>query len=69
VEAFCKDISAGEGRLAACLTARISAAAKGNVAGREVSGACGEEVVAFKMERVGHINKDVPLGERAGGGS
>ena len=64
ISAFCKDTSAGDGRLAACLSERLNQAKKGNVAGRTVSDKCEEEVIQFKMERVTHINKDVPLGEQ-----
>lgn len=36
VKAFCKDVSAGEGRIAACLTERLQAQKQGNVAGESL---------------------------------
>jgi Golgi apparatus protein 1 len=60
-KAFCKDVDAGEGRLAACLTARIAAERKGNVAGRAVLDACVDAVAEFKIERSNNVNADVPL--------
>ncbi len=61
--AFCKDVTAGEGRLAACLTKRIKEAKKGNVAGRKVSDKCADDIAKYKIDRSTNINKDLALGE------
>ncbi|KAI8477290.1 MAG: hypothetical protein J3K34DRAFT_398918 [Monoraphidium minutum] len=61
VKAFCKDQSAGEGRLAACLTKRLQAEKKGNVAGRQVSEDCVSELTEYKRDRNLNINRDIAL--------
>lgn len=63
--AFCKGVSAGDGRLAGCLMKRVQLERKGNVAGRGVSDGCKEELAAFKLDRNKHINKDPAMGEHA----
>ncbi|KAG2435442.1 hypothetical protein HYH02_011942 [Chlamydomonas schloesseri] len=60
-KALCKDVSSGDGRLAACLTKKVRAQRQGNTVGRKVSAKCVKALTAFKMDRSKMINKDVPL--------
>lgn len=50
--------------MAACLTKRIEAGKKGNVAGRTVADECTEAVKDYKIERSKSINRDTPLGKQ-----
>jgi hypothetical protein len=50
--------------LVSCLTKRLQAEKKGNVAGRTVSDDCVAKISEFKIDRSNNINKDVPLGAR-----
>jgi len=61
IKSHCKDVSAGEGRLATCLSKRIEDQRQGNAVGRHVSDKCLEELANFKIDRSSHINKDVVL--------
>jgi Golgi apparatus protein 1 len=49
--------------LAACLSKRLQAEKKGNVAGRMVSSGCMEDVAKYKIARSQNINKDPALGK------
>jgi len=61
IKSFCKDVGAGEGRIAACLTKRIKDHKQGNAVGRQVGSKCQAELAAFKADRSSNINKDVAL--------
>ncbi|KAF5829594.1 hypothetical protein DUNSADRAFT_15859 [Dunaliella salina] len=60
-EAFCKDQSPGDGRIAACLSKRNLDVKEGNAAGKNVNKKCQRELADFKIDRSSHINKDIPL--------
>lgn len=61
IAAFCKEYGPGEGRLAACIAARLKDQKKGNVAGRKVSDKCIKDLDSFNIDVSSNINKDVIL--------
>lgn len=62
IDAFCKDVTPGEGRLSKCLTDQFQEEMQDKYTGPRVSEACHNEVDAFKQDRASNINKDLPLG-------
>ncbi|KAK9867536.1 hypothetical protein WJX84_008718 [Apatococcus fuscideae] len=61
IDAFCKDVTPGEGRLSKCLTDQFQEEMQDKYTGPRVSEACHNEVDGFKEDRASNINKDLPL--------
>ena len=51
----------GEGRLARCMTDQMAEEAKGGYSGPRTSERCQKALSAFRIERAGNINSDLPL--------
>eukprot|EP01025_Chloroclados_australasicus_P015793 TRINITY_DN17633_c0_g1_i1.p1 TRINITY_DN17633_c0_g1~~TRINITY_DN17633_c0_g1_i1.p1 ORF type:complete len:858 (-),score=130.26 TRINITY_DN17633_c0_g1_i1:623-3196(-) len=62
IEQICKDIQAGEGRVADCLTYRHAEEAEGKVEGKKlIQGACKKELLAFWVQAGSSFEKNPQL--------
>ncbi len=64
IDAYCKDVGLGEGKVADCLSDQITEQDTASPKeGEGISADCREDVFNFKIERSTNINKNIPLGE------